>query len=580
MRSALVVTTVFLGTVILIGCQTSGGGGTKPTVIVNSPPSGTSFQEGDDVSIQSTATDVQGVTRIELQVDGSTVHSDSSPVQNGQAQFSTVQTWKAAGVGNHTVIVRAYNSSGASSDAGLTLVVKQSVAAALTDTPGITTVVPPPTLTSSPTDTPTATLPPPPQPSNTSTLAPVACTPNSQYVADVTIPDGTPVAAGSAFVKTWQVRNTGTCAWDASFSIAFAGGTPFVIGSAPIPSAAPGEVVNISLSMSAPGTFGAFTGTWRLRGPDGAFFGTKLTTAIVVPNPNPPAATNTLTPTSTNTPMPGAPNIASFTCTPCTIAVGGSATLKWGPVAKATSASIDQGINGISTPGNQTVSPAATTTYTLTANGPGGTSQATVTITVVGNFAGHWDDNFGFMDLTQNGASVSGTFFNAPGGASGNIAGNVSENTLSGTGTYGASGTIQFTLGAGGNTFSGNWNSTEQWCGARTGVSFSNGCGFDGHWNTKYNSGTGTLCSMDLSQVGGTVTGTYCNGTIQKGAISYVPGYVKLSGKAVYPGGTTFDFIFYLPDYKYLQFQGNYGASNDWCGWRNGSSQPSPCEKN
>jgi hypothetical protein len=196
MRSALVVTTVFLGTVILIGCQTSGGGGTKPTVIVNSPPSGTSFQEGDDVSIQSTATDVQGVTRIELQVDGSTVHSDSSPVQNGQAQFSTVQTWKAAGVGNHTVIVRAYNSSGASSDAGLTLVVKQSVAAALTDTPGITTVVPPPTLTSSPTDTPTATLPPPPQPSNTATLAPVACTPNSQYVADVTIPDGSPVAAG------------------------------------------------------------------------------------------------------------------------------------------------------------------------------------------------------------------------------------------------------------------------------------------------------------------------------------------------------------------------------------------------
>lgn len=585
-KLALTAVGVLLGLAI-IGCQTSTVTPRKPTVVVNSPPSGSSFNVGDTVSIQSTSTDAQGVTRIELQVDGVTVSTDQSPVAQGQPQFSQIQSWKAAGAGTHTIIVRAYNGAGAFSDGGISITVKDILAAVVTDTPQIATVVPPPTLA------PSATLPPVPSdtaviftstptPTVTNTPAPVACIPNSQYIADTTVPDGSVVPANTGFIKTWRVLNNGTCAWDSSYSIAFVGGTAFVLGAAPIPPAAPGTAVDISLTMSAPGSFGSFIGVWRLRGPSGAFFGTNLTTQIVVPNPNPPPMTNTPTPTSTNTPLPGGPHIASFTCNPCTISPGGSSTLKYGLVSNATSASIDQGIGGITTPGQTIVSPATTTTYTLTAKGAGGTNQASVTVVVAGNFAGHWEDNFGNMDLTQNGAQVQGTYFRGTGGGTGNVSGTVTGNTLNGTWKIGIdTGSFQFTLGGVGNTFTGNWNMFFQWCGARSGVSFPSGCGFDGHWNTKYNTGTGVLCNMDLSQVGTTVTGTYCNGQIQNGTISYgAAGFVKLTGTWFISLASHGTFIFYLPAYTAQQFQGNYNGSTDWCGWRNGSSKPTPCEKN
>jgi phospholipase C len=72
----------------------------------------------------------------------------------------------------------------------------------------------------------------------------------------------------------------------------------------------------------------------------------------------------------------------SLTATPATIGPGQSATLSWNTnIASGTTLSIDQGINGVNGPsGSVTVSPAATTTYTITAtNGAAvATAQATV----------------------------------------------------------------------------------------------------------------------------------------------------------------------------------------------------------
>ena len=74
---------------------------------------------------------------------------------------------------------------------------------------------------------------------------------------------------------------------------------------------------------------------------------------------------------------------ASLTASPTSIASGGSSTLTWA-TTNATSASIDNGVGAVSpvAGGSVAVSPTSTTTYTLTATGPGGvaTSQATVTV--------------------------------------------------------------------------------------------------------------------------------------------------------------------------------------------------------
>ena len=98
----------------------------KPAVIIAAPPSGSTYREGDDVAVQSTSADKKGVVRIEMTVDGAVVHNDTPPAP--QLNFSLIQTWKAT-PGSHTIIVRAYNAAGASSDpAAITIQVSPSIA--------------------------------------------------------------------------------------------------------------------------------------------------------------------------------------------------------------------------------------------------------------------------------------------------------------------------------------------------------------------------------------------------------------------------------------------------------------------
>jgi hypothetical protein len=74
-------------------------------------------------------------------------------------------------------------------------------------------------------------------------------------------------------------------------------------------------------------------------------------------------------------------SIIRFDATPNSILPGQSSTLTW-LVQGATSVSINNGIGTVALTGSVTVSPAATTTYTLTATGPAGNSTATATVTV------------------------------------------------------------------------------------------------------------------------------------------------------------------------------------------------------
>jgi hypothetical protein len=76
------------------------------------------------------------------------------------------------------------------------------------------------------------------------------------------------------------------------------------------------------------------------------------------------------------------PASAEFTASRTTIAAGESVTLTWATIS-APQVSIDHGIGSKSRTGSVSMSPSATTTYTLTATGPVGTVSKQVTITVV-----------------------------------------------------------------------------------------------------------------------------------------------------------------------------------------------------
>jgi hypothetical protein len=104
---------------------------------------------------------------------------------------------------------------------------------------------------------------------------------NSAYVSDVTVADGTAIALGQSFTKTWRVSNTGTCTWTATYQIIFISGEAMSGKSTPIGKVvAPGQVADISVTLVAPSKAGDVKGIWRLMNDKNQGFGTTLTVVI------------------------------------------------------------------------------------------------------------------------------------------------------------------------------------------------------------------------------------------------------------------------------------------------------------
>ncbi len=96
------------------------------------------------------------------------------------------------------------------------------------------------------------------------------------FIADVTIPDGTAMAGGTAFVKTWRLMNVGTCTWTTSYRLVFDGGDFMGVTSSAVnlpTSVAPGATIDLSLNMVAPLSSGTYFSYWRLRNASGVNFG-------------------------------------------------------------------------------------------------------------------------------------------------------------------------------------------------------------------------------------------------------------------------------------------------------------------
>lgn len=117
-----------------------------------------------------------------------------------------------------------------------------------------------------------------------------------------------------------------------------------------------------------------------MQSPNGSAMVSPTQTTTYVLTANGPSGMTTSQVTVTVA-APGAPVIQSFTAAPQQISPGSAATLSW-DVTGATDVTIDNGIGTQATMGTTMVTPATTTTYTLTANGAGGTTSAQVTVTV------------------------------------------------------------------------------------------------------------------------------------------------------------------------------------------------------
>src|SRR5512134_3292015 len=97
----------------------------------------------------------------------------------------------------------------------------------------------------------------------------------AQFVSDLTVPDGSTFTPGVAFTKTWRLKNVGTCTWTTSYELVWAGGDQLSApASVNMPvSVAPGQMVDISVKMTAPTAAGSYQGLWKIKNAAGAQFG-------------------------------------------------------------------------------------------------------------------------------------------------------------------------------------------------------------------------------------------------------------------------------------------------------------------
>jgi len=95
---------------------------------------------------------------------------------------------------------------------------------------------------------------------------------------DVNIPDNTQMTPGQSFVKTWKIKNSGTCTWGAGYKVILSSGAPMSGQPQPLPlPVAPGQEIEISINFIAPTQTGSYSSAWTLQNAAGhPFFGSNI----------------------------------------------------------------------------------------------------------------------------------------------------------------------------------------------------------------------------------------------------------------------------------------------------------------
>ena len=175
------------------------------------------------------------------------------------------------------VLVACVLSGGLSEQEKLQTAVAQTMEALVTEEDDEDEVIIP-TITTAPSNTPEGPPTKTPDPCN-----------HAKFISE-TVEDGTDFAPNENFTKTWRLKNDGTCTWNTNYKLVFVVGDQL---SGPAnknltQSVAPGEQVDISVDLKAPGSEGTYKGFWKIADDEGQYFVHNIWVEIEVIEPAAP----------------------------------------------------------------------------------------------------------------------------------------------------------------------------------------------------------------------------------------------------------------------------------------------------
>ncbi|MCG3207970.1 MAG: hypothetical protein FOGNACKC_01571 [Anaerolineae bacterium] len=277
----------------------------------NAPAKPISLSLGDTLLVDW---EVDGTRTVEFDVTGPSGGQPTTYTFNNGGDRLSVPLQE---IGSYQISMRAYPSGGECQQPVEKQILVISAEGKIAQVvPQATLIIPPtPTATIEPTPTPTRYFdPPPPAPGvppgptqdQLPELRPPVCdaadllgvyTPNTGQRIEIKEPDEIPAktVGGSTIFRAWRLQNTGTCTWGPGYELAFYGGRSMGSGgvsfentwpSEPgrrnivvdgnrliVPQGKPNQVANVEVLLQAPVTPGIHQSYWRMRNPQGVYFG-------------------------------------------------------------------------------------------------------------------------------------------------------------------------------------------------------------------------------------------------------------------------------------------------------------------
>jgi hypothetical protein len=99
------------------------------------------------------------------------------------------------------------------------------------------------------------------------TATPILCDALSfdPATVDVNVPDNTEMQLGQDFVKTWRVKNNGSCSWGAGYKLIFSYGDQMAGKAQALTGVVgPGQEVEVSVNFKAPTKAGTYLSAWQM----------------------------------------------------------------------------------------------------------------------------------------------------------------------------------------------------------------------------------------------------------------------------------------------------------------------------